>query len=107
MLVTTNDLLLANLPRTKYWCKFVRSFVRSFVCHSFVRSFVCSFVLVHFVPFVRSLICRTDKGIDPGTNHLELFNRALELSNVVALSDTKPHTLPPGFTYFQGATVSG
>jgi hypothetical protein len=51
--------------------------------------------------FVRLLICRTDKGIDSGTNHLELFNRALELSNVVALSDTKPHTLPPGFTFFR------
>jgi hypothetical protein len=46
-------------------------------------------------------MCRTDKGIDPGANHLEVFTRALELSNVIVLSDSKPHTLPPGSTFFR------
>jgi hypothetical protein len=57
------------------------------------------FVLVH--SFARSLICRSDKGIDSGTNHLEVFTRALELSNIIALNDSKPHTLPPGLTFFR------
>jgi hypothetical protein len=46
-------------------------------------------------------MCRTNKGIDPGAIHLEVFTRALKLYNVIALSDSKPHTLPPGLTFFR------
>ncbi len=66
----------------------------------FVRLFVRSlFILVHL--FACSLICRSSKGIDSGTNHLEVFTRALELSNIIALNDSMPHTLPPGLTFFR------
>jgi len=47
------------------------------------------------------LLCRTDDGISLSTNHKELFTNAKQLSNVVALDDRMPHTLPPGAAFFR------
>ncbi len=51
--------------------------------------------------FFALLMCRTNAGIGPGTNHLKVFTRASELSNVIALDDSMPHTLPSGLTFFR------
>ncbi len=44
---------------------------------------------------------RSDKGIPSATTHKLLYSRAAELSNVVALDDAKPHTLPLGMSFFR------
>jgi hypothetical protein len=44
---------------------------------------------------------RSNKGIPSETTHKLLFSRAADLSNVVALDDMKPHTLPLGMSFFR------
>ncbi len=44
---------------------------------------------------------RSNKGIPSTATHKLLFSWAAELSNVVALDDEKPHTLPLGISFFR------
>jgi len=47
------------------------------------------------------LVRRSNKGIPSATTHKLLFRRAADLSNVVALDDMNPHTLPLGMSFFR------
>ncbi len=47
------------------------------------------------------LLCRTKAGISWGTTHDKVFSQAMKWSNVVALDEAKPHTLPSGTTFFR------
>ena len=74
-------------------------------CYSLCQTCLTLALAVPSFSLFALLMCRTNAGIGPGTNHLEVFTRASELSNVIALDDSMPHTLPSGLTLFQGARV--
>jgi hypothetical protein len=46
-------------------------------------------------------MCRTKARISWSTTHAKVFSQAIKWSNVVALDDAKPHTLPSGMTFFR------
>ncbi len=46
-------------------------------------------------------MCRSNKRIPSASTHKLLFSRAADLSNVVALDNVKPHTLPLGMSFFR------
>ncbi len=71
------------------------------VCYSLCQKFLTRALAVPSFSFVTLLVCRTNDGIDPGADHLDLFNKVVQFSNIFALDDTKPHTLPPGWMVFR------
>ena len=71
------------------------------VCYSLCQKCLTRALSVPSFSFVTLLVCRTNDGINPGADHLDLFNKAVQFSNIIALDDTKPHTLPPGWIVFR------